>query len=569
MVMRRLFLAILLATAACSSAPVQTTGTLPPPLTSTTSTLPEGPGQCGSPLLTDERVPSDQLAVEIVNRFVADRIAGEGAEACLTDAAAQVYASSEFPTCLYSCTDLAALDLPDPSDIRSEGEETLGPVRSILVDYHIDDTLVRTMREVYGVQTVRGPGDERQVLIGNVTVEPESYVDDVAGRQTIDDFLAALTDGAWDVAYTLMVNEGASSEVERRLPDLWSASAPADVLEPFCKTAMCGAAHEILDSEPTSTLTRTYHVRFSGGDGPVTVEIPVDMFEGQLSIGQLPPDGTSGDVAPPLRDLFFPEGYEGPLAFVRYDSIQLDDWYVWHAARYERNAEVISDSVAFDGIGGVELAQLGDGVVGSPSVIAAGGWTLAGVALDDGEPSVLVTDGRRIIAYRLSDESLRTIVEGSTNETITCASTGHGNVLVTKVLANSTIYDLYSSADGEQIAHFEPDKAAGCGVLAPDGSKFVYSADVSLHNPQTIVLASAVDGSEIDRWSVLAEALIGSSTHPALVFDGRYAIADLMVPLDEAPYVQNPDLGRRFVVDTQTGDQWTVDTSAQALFPPG
>jgi len=555
--------------AACTSAPTQTTDTLPPPLTTTTTTLPAGPGLCGSPLLTDARIPSSELADEIINRFVADRLAGQGASGCLTGDAAQAYASSAFPTCLYSCTDLITLDLPDPPDIRSEGEVTLGPLRSILVDYHIDDTLTRTMREVYSVQTVRGPNDQRQVLIAGVTIEPESYVDDVTGRRAIEDFLAALSDGAWDVAYALMVNEGASSEVEQRLPDLWNASAPADVFEPFCQTAMCGAAYEILDSEATSTLSRTYRVRFASSDGPVTVDMPVDMFEGKLSIGQLPPDGAIGETAPPLRDLLFPGGYDGALAFVRYDSVQLNGWYSWPAARYERDTEVISDNVVFDGIGGVELASLGDGTVGSPTVIAAGGWTLAGVAIDEGEPSVLVTDGQRLIAYRLSDKNLRTIIESSSGETIACASTGHGNVLVTKALGDSTTYDLYSFADGELIAHFEPDKATGCGVLAPDGSTFIYSADVSLHNPQTIVLASAVDGSEIDRWSVLAESLIGSPTHPALVFDGRYAIADLMVPLDEAPYVQNPDLGRRFVVDTQTGDQWMVDTSVQVLFPPG
>ena len=568
-VMLRTFLAVVLAAAACTSAPTQTTGTLPPPLTTTTTTIAAGPGQCGNPLLTDERIPSTQLADEIINRFVADRIAGEGAEACLTEEAAQVYASSEFPTCLYSCTDVAALDLPDPPDITSEGDKTLGPLRSILVDYHIDEALVRTMREVYSVQTVRGPDDQRQVLIGGVSIEPESYVDDVNGRRAIEDLLAALSDGAWGVAYALVVNEGASSEVQRRLPDLWG-SAPADVLESFCETAMCGGAHEILDSEATSALTRTYQVRFAGSEGPVTVDMPVDMFEGQLSIGQLPPDGAIGESATPLQDLFFPDGYDGALAFVRYDSIQLggDGWYVWQAARYERNTHVISDSVAFDGIGGVELASLGEGIVGDPAVIAAGAWTLAGVTIDDDEPTVLVTDGRRLIAYRLSDKNLRTIIEDS-SDTIACASTGAGSVLVTKVLGDSSTYDLYSFADGEQIAHFEPDGASGCGVLAPDGSTYVYSADVSLHNPQTIVLASAVDGGEIDRWSVLAESLIGSPNHPALVFDGRYAIADLMAPLAEAPYMQNPDLGRRFVVDTHTGDQWMVDTSAQILFPPG
>jgi len=569
MVMRRTTLAILLFAAACTSAPIDTTSSLPPPVTTTTITLPAGPGECGQPMLTDERIPSTQLADEIVNRFIADRRSGEGAEGCLTDEAAQTYASPTFPTCLYTCTDLAVLELPDGPVISPGGETALGPVREVLVEYQIGETLRETMREVYTVQTVRGPGDQRHVLIGAVTVEPISSVDEVTGRQTLADFLDALADGAWDVAKSLLINGGTTDEVEQRLPDLHDSSA-SDVLGLFCQTALCGASYEILDSVPSSESARTYTVRFASSVGPVTVDMPVSMFDARLTVQALPPDGTPAEQSPSLEDLLFPDGHDGPVALLRYGSLQSDSWYAWPAVRSARNVEIVGDAVLFDGTAGAELATLGDGTVDVQAVIGAAPWTVAGVLLDQGEPVGFVTDGARLVAYRISDQTLRTIVDASDQETtIYCSSVGGDSILVTSGIGDSTFYDLYSFADGTRIAQFEPDKASGCGVLAPDGSVFVYSAEVSLHSPQTVVLASAADGSEIDRWSILADARIGSPTHSALSFDGRYVVADLMVPVDDEPYVQNPDIGRRFVVDTQTGDQWMVDTSAQVLFPPG
>lgn len=52
-----------------------------------------------------------------------------------------------------------------------------------------------------------------------------------------------------------------------------------------------------------------------------------------------------------------------------------------------------------------------------------------------------------------------------------------------------------------------------------------------------------------------------------MTFDGRYAVAELGVPPRYAAYTLSEDLGRRFVVDTQTGDQWTVDTGVHVIFP--
>jgi len=567
--MRRTLLVVVLLATACTTAPIDTTSSIPPPITTTTTTMPVGPGECGHALLTDERIPSTAVADEIIARFIADRNAGVGAEGCLTDEAAQTYASPTFPTCLYSCTDLAVLQLPEDPVIVGAGQTSLGPAREVLVTYQISQTLTRVMREKYVVQTIRGPGDQRQVLIGGVDVQPKTQVDDVRGRQVIDDFLRALSAGAWDVADSLLVGEGVTDEVDQRLPGIRD-SAPEEVFAPFCDTALCGGAYEILDSTATSQLVRTYQVSFTTNDGSETIAMPVGAFAGRLTVAALPPEGSTGDSVSSLEELFFPGGYDGIVAFVDYNALQLgDNWYLWPSASSQRNIQVIGDAVAFDGIGGVELAPLADGTVGAPTVIANTGWSLAGTVVEDGEGSVLVTDGQRLIAYKLSNKELRTIAEAPADETIACASVSTADVLVTLVAGDSTTYNLYSFADGALIDEFQPDKADGCGVLSPDGTAFVYPADVSLHNPQSVGLMSVENGNEVDRWSVLAEARIGSATHTPLSFDGRYVIADLIVPLDDEAYVQNLDVGRRFVVDTQTGDQWMVDTSAQILFPPG
>jgi hypothetical protein len=569
--MQRVLLVMCLLVAACSptATPPASTTTIGA-ITTTTTPIAIGPGRCGDPLLTDERIPDTTLADELISRFVADRADGVGAEGCLSDTAAQTYASSTFPTCLYACTDAAQLVLPTAPSIDDAGTSVLGPLRSVLVDYRITDTLSRTMREIYEVHTIRGPNDMRQVLIDNVTIEPESQVGVVAGRRAIDDFLSALADGAWDAAGSLLAGAGAAPTVDARLPGIGTATW-TDLLEPFCASALCAAPYEITGSSATDAMTRTFQVTFSGTSEPLTVAVPVTITEGRLTVGALPPDGVTEERMPSVQDRLFPDEYQGNLALVHYEAVQVGDWYVWPSGRAVLDAQLVGGKVLFGGFGGVHVAALEEGAVQVQALIAADPWTLAGVATILGVPTALLTDGGRLVGYDLPDGTTSTFVDlGASDTSIRCASYGGGTLLVTTDTSGATAYDLYSLTDGSLLAHYAPDKASGCGVLSPDGTAFVYTADVSLGNPQTIVLAAATTGDEIDRWSVLADAVIGSgAVSTSLVFDGRYAVADLAVPPDEAPYSESPDLGHRFVVDTQTGDQWTVDTAVQVLFPPG
>jgi len=574
--MHRAIIALFLFATACTSGTVATpTTTTTPAITTTSITLPIGPGRCGAPLLTDERIPSVELADELITRFIADRSDGVGAEGCLTEAALQEFADSTFPMCLYTCSDIAQIQIPDSPEIQSEGETTLGPVRSVFVDYQIEDRIHRRMREIYKVQTVRGPGDSRQVLIDSAFAEPETQVSDVAGRQVIEDLLAALAGGAWDIVGSLLVNQGTTAAIEARFPDLW-ITPWNQLLEPFCAIALCDAPYEILGGEAGEAQRRTFEVRFNSTEGPAEVEIPVVAFEGRLTAGDLPPEGSSDEHAVTAEGHLFPDGAPDRLTLIRYSALQVpgpdgSTWYAWPSARNAPDAQTVAGRVLFTGFGGVRLASYESGTVEVQKVIAADPWRLAGVAMVEEVPTALLTDGRRVIAYNLDANTLETLVslEGD-GSPIGCATIGGRQILVTSTSDNMTTYDLYGLTDLSLLGHLEPEKASGCGILSPDGLTFVYTADVSLGNPQTIVLASAVDGTEIDRWSVLADAVITSSAFTtSLAFDGRYAVADLAVPPLYAPYAESGDLGRRFVVDTKSGDQWTVDTAVHVLFPPG
>ncbi|NOY55115.1 MAG: hypothetical protein GXP34_03925 [Actinobacteria bacterium] len=574
--MQRALLALLLLAAACSPPRpvwIPTTTTVSS-ITTTSTTLRTGPGLCGTPLLTGERIPDVRVADELIARFNTDRLNGVGAEGCLTDTAAKAFADSTFPLCLYACSDIAQLQLPETPNIIPAGETNLGPLRSLLIDYQIEDRIHRRMREIYDIQTVRGPGDSRQVLIVGVRVEPESMVAEIDARRIIDDLLAALADGAWDVAGSLLVNRGTTPAIEARFPDLWTTPWN-ELLEPFCETALCGASYEILDGETLDPQSRTFGIRFDSTEGPVDTEIPVVLFKGSLTAGELPPEGRPGRTLVSIQDRLFPNGLPTHFVLVRSRALQFggpdSTWYGWPSASHAPDVQTVAGRVLFTGFGGVRLATYESGTVEVQKVIAADPWRLAGVAMIDDAPTALVTDGRRLAAYDLASSEVRTLVDLDGSESsIVCATVGGNQLLVTSVVGDSTSYDLYGLGDLVQSAHLEPPKASGCAVLSPDGSTFVYTADVSLHNPQTIVLTSTLDGTEIDRWSVLADAIIASQAFTtSLVFDGRYAAATLAVPPLYAPYVESEDLGRRFIVDTQTGDQWTVDTGVHVLFPPG
>ncbi|GBD85528.1 hypothetical protein BMS3Abin02_01937 [bacterium BMS3Abin02] len=573
--MQRALLALFLFAAACTSgtAPGPATTALPP-ITTTSSTLPTGPGLCGTPLLTDERIPDVQAADELISRFITDRSHGLGAEGCLTDAAAQAFANSSFPLCLYKCSDIAQLELPKTLNIAPAGETSLGPLRSLLIDYQIEDRIHRRIRETYDIQTVRGPGDRRQVMIADVTIEPESMVTEIDARRILDDLLAALADGAWDVAGTLLVDQGTTAAIEARFPDLWTTPWN-ELLEPFCETALCGASYEILGSEILNAQSRTFDVQFDATEGPVVVEIPVVAFENSLTAGDLPPEGIPERPLISVQDQLFPDGLPSRFALVRSRALQFGEpdsgWYAWPSALNAPDMQTVAGWVLFTGFGGVRLATYESGTVEVQKIIAADPWRLAGVAMIDDAPTALLTDGRRLVAYALGTDEVRTLVDLDGSESsIACATIGGDQVLVTSTVGDSTSYDLYGLADLVQLAHLEPKKASGCAILSPDGSTFAYTADVSLNNPQTIVLTSSLDGTEIDRWSVLADAVIASQAFTtSLAFDGRYAAAALSVPPRYAPYAESEDLGRRFIVDTQTGDQWMVTTGVHVLFPPG
>lgn len=555
--MRRLFVVFVLLAAACTPVSVPSTTTSPPTTSTTTTTLPSGPGECGTPLITDALQPDVATATELLTRFFEDRRNGEGAEGCLTDEAAAQFASSAFPLCFYRCEDIAVLQLPDRIAPTQAGETALGPILAIVVDYDIDGRFLRHMREEYEIRTVRGPDNERQVLIGSVQASSESNVTDFGARRVVEDLLAALADHAWAAAGELIVNEGVGGDVERRIPDIWDR--PIDeTLPEFCRQALCDALYEILGTTAVDRYVTDVQVRFDSTDGPIEATIPVGMFEGTLTALALPPDGTASEPAPRLEQALFPGQQPRRLAISRYHSIQIDgSWYLWFDLP---DARVVGDWIVYQGATGVWAAAVGDELRTDQRRIAAEPWRLAGV--DAGpDPVALLTDGRRVVAYHLSDDTIVALVDIGANEgSVGCASAAGDLLLVTTFLGDATAYGLYYNGVLQQLE--EPDRAAGCGILSPDGTRFVATIETTLGNSRTLVLYDIADGDEVDRWTIVSDDVLGR-----YAFDGRYAVAEVWIPPQYAVYAEDEDLGRRFVIDTATGDQWEIASTTHISFP--
>lgn len=555
--MRRLLIAFLLSAAACTPVSLPSTTTLPPLTTTTTTTLPAGPGLCGTPLISDDLKPDVATATELLTRFFEDRRTGEGAEGCLTDEAAAKFATSTFPLCLYQCEDVATLILPDRIDPTKSGDSSLGPILTVVVSYDIDGRFARQMREEYEIRTVRGPDDARFVLIGDVNTYPESSVTDLGARRVVEDLMAALADGAWTAAGELLVNEGVGAAVEGRIPDIWDRPIEETLAE-FCRKALCDAPYEILSTSVVNDFRRDVEVRFEAVDGPVEATIPVGIFEGTMTALDLPPDGTAAGAAPRLAQVLFPD--EGParLAISRYRSIEIDGtWYPWFDLP---DARVVGDLIVYQGSTGVWVAAVDDDPRDGHRRIAADPWRLAGVDAANG-PVALLTDGQRLVAYHLADDTIVALVDlGTREEFVGCGSAASERVLLSVVIGDSTVYEVYDN--GSLTGRFEPDRGAGCGILSPDGTRFVASIDTTLHNPRTVVLYDAADGTEVDRWTIVSDDVLGR-----YAFDGRYIVAEVWVPPQYSAYRETEDLGRRFVVDTETGSQWEVTSTAHISFP--
>lgn len=238
--------------------------TAPPPVTTDAALDVES---CGAGLPVSGDVATEAQAVAVVQRLLTFRLGLSTTEeagvlaACLAELGLGVLPE--------------VLAVTDVSPFGSTGAEQIVTV--------LIETPDGPVREEHLVAVIDGRG-----VVIEVRPREPSNVREVDARNALATFLDALAVEEWDVAASLLINEGAGQRVLDRIPDLLERGGEA-VAELCSGPALCGTTFEILDVIEVQPFTLTFSVRFDLRDGGTTVAMPVGAFEGQLTVGELPP----------------------------------------------------------------------------------------------------------------------------------------------------------------------------------------------------------------------------------------------------------------------------------------
>ena len=243
------------------------------------------PGQCAQPyLLSGDRV-SLADSVEFVGRFIADRAAGDRAHACLTQSAVESFdgvSGSEFepPLCLFHCD---GRSLPVSFGPIQGGGMSEGQLVSVVVTHEPDLVL----REEYEVVAVPGESGDLVLAIQSVRSEPESWVSFEAAQLRVTEFLQLLAAKDYEATSPYLFNEGISQTVMDALQMTYDEMDEFSArLETYCESAHCNSAFEVTGMGGAGRYYREVVVRF---DDRIGETFRVGMFEGQLTLGSLPP----------------------------------------------------------------------------------------------------------------------------------------------------------------------------------------------------------------------------------------------------------------------------------------
>jgi hypothetical protein len=224
--------------------------------------------------------PADAAIHRLVSAFLADRAAGRRADGCLTESGLDAFDGVSL--CLLSCDD-GALAFDDEGPFALEGTRLGGvALTSAVVTYPHSP-----VREHYDLAVVG-----ERLLISGVQAGPESSVDDAGARDLITRFLDQLAAHAFARMGALLYNEGVGARLHDEFGD---AAYEPENLEPlladYCGRAHCDAPYEIVEQIDSGEYARLYTVRFVTPTGPREETFVVSMFEGQLTVSGLPPEG--------------------------------------------------------------------------------------------------------------------------------------------------------------------------------------------------------------------------------------------------------------------------------------
>ncbi len=515
------------------------------------------PGACAEPVpaeVGDDGAPDPEASLLLAEHFLADRLAGNAAEQCLTVSGARAYRDGEpqgtLPDlCLVECD---GVTLVGGEVVAGGGED--GRVE-LLILYQLGDA-VRQFREFLEVTPVDDGAGGHTVLINDARLGPESEIDEATAHLVIEDFLDAVAVGEYQIAGGYLLNEGFSAEVEERLGDLWE-TPPAELFPAFCARAACGAPYEIGDTVAVGQYTRTLEVTFDTAAGPVTVPLGTGMFEGVTTVSSLPPDGAAGGTADPIDVRVFGEPYDGTLLAGRYVAVEriTDGERVWEPAyrlRWATSFAAAGEHVVYESMDTVS-AGFDSGAPGSE--LAAAPFTLAGAGSSGGHSLAFVSDGRQLDAVDLDTGRQATLLDlGGRDGTIHGADLAGDTLLVSLGVGDSAWYEVYQidpaaltiGPDGRTL---EPDEPVGIGHLSPDATRIATALrDSSVGPIDAVAVLDVASGAVLDRW-----ALDDVETVTDLDFDGRWILARL-------------DGRTLLVVDTDSGEARRVDTSVLIRF---
>lgn len=491
-------------------------------------------GRCADPISAEIDMlglPSTRAAQELGRRFLADRLAGAAAEPCLTRSGLQAFGRAGGddglpPPCLAACPEAS---LTGGSVLFADA----GWVE-LLVEYRLADGELLRLREVLRVAAV-ADGDGHIALISGAHVEPESWVYEGTARRVIADLLDAVAAGEYEIATGYLVNEGWSQEVGERLGDLWESS-PEELFTGFCERAACRAPYEIGPTVSVNAWSRTMEVVFSTEAGLVTLPLSAVVFEGRVTVSNLPPDGRANDPAEPVDVRLFGAPYPGTLNLIRYQAVQRiiggeSAWFPLYRLPGSGRTAVVGDDVVVDEpAGGVTALPLDGGELG---LVAAEPFRLAGSGIAGGRRLVFLTDGEQVDVVDL-DSGNRAPLPGPFGGRPIGVDPAGGRLLVTVESGEAIWFETYEfDAAGLTLGALVGRVQGRTGVarLSPDGNLIA----TSLGNAVAVVDPSL--GTVGGRWD-----LGGDSPVVDLEFDGRW----IVVRLDDTTTV---------AIDVETGDQ--------------
>lgn len=284
---------------------------------------PPAPLGCEPPAASDEPVPDRDVALQVAERFVAARAAGQGAQGCLSEDALAPYERAERFEGLHGEQAVACLYFeacPDGDRIEHAAVLGVGATvyglhpgqhtgKSVNVQLHYRQAGV--VLETLLVANSTRPDGTRVVLVVDMGLSPGALVSAAEAEQLVTGFLDALSAGHWESAAAFFTKAAVGygdpgvdwESLLAAEPELAARHDVAGLLAAWCERhgGACLPVAEITGNTPfhgpREKVSREVTVRLRRPDGSIAVfadgsdqaTFGVASFEGVTWIQDIPP----------------------------------------------------------------------------------------------------------------------------------------------------------------------------------------------------------------------------------------------------------------------------------------